>query len=302
MEVEFLVTAQDYRGFYRYLSFRRNIGMKIAVIGLISFLYGYGLASRHFSLVNYLIDSLAVGLILFLLSIVFRYLIVLVKTRKALKRMEGSAVRRKIELTAGGLFVLPVGAAEPEQQKKFWSWAAVRSVGVSAKYVYIVLINQGICLIPRQSFLSAEEADHFVFLLEAGIEQAWGSKRYRAKKLYFWGLLGLIPNFGVIAGLILLFKGAFQFGDKILILIGASDILFTILFWWIVDSTTFQRNAFADLHKQMAQTELNTIFRYVEFYKIQHGVYPDSLEELDLKKDNIWIYDPIQSGGPIKRP
>jgi hypothetical protein len=46
-----------------------------------------------------------------------------------------------------------------------------------------------------------------------------------------------------------------------------------------------------------AQKDLNTLLRYIEFYKIEHGVYPDSLEQVTGKKgyDLVSIIDPIQS-------
>jgi hypothetical protein len=297
MEVEFRPTAEDYRGFYRYYTFRRYLGMKIAVIGLFSFWFGSGLVGRHFSLIPYLLYSLAVGLILFFCATGTRYLIVLIKTRKSLKQLEGAALHWRIELTGDGFLVQPLAETGPEKEKKFWRWGAIKYAGRSSKYVFIALIHGGVYVIPKSSFHSAEEADHFVFILEAGMEKVWGSKPKRAKRLYPWGLLGLVPNIGVISGLILLFKGIFQFRDKILIIIGAADILFTFVFWWIVTSVTFHSTTFKTLEQEMARTELNTIFRYVEFYKIEHGVYPDSLQEMDLKKDNIWISDPVQVWG-----
>jgi hypothetical protein len=298
MEVEFRSTAEDYRGFYRYYTFRRNLGMKIAVIGLFSFWVGSGFVGRPFSWPLYFLDSLAVGLILLLCATGIPYIIVLVKTRKRLKQLERTALRRRIELTGDGLLVQMVPDAGPEQEKNFWRWGAVKYAGGSSKFVFIVLIRGGVYVIPKSSFHSTGEADHFVFILEAGMEKVWGSKPKRAKRLYLWGLLGFIPNVGVISGLILLFKGIFQFRDRILVIIGASDILFTFVFWWIVTSVSFHSTAFKTLEKEMARTELNTIFRYVEFYKTEHGVYPDSLEQMDLKKNNVWINDPVQSCGP----
>jgi hypothetical protein len=297
MEVEFRPTAADYRGFYRYYIFRRNLGMKIAVIGLFSFWVGSGFVGRHFSLIPYLLYSLAVGLILFFCATGIRYIIVLVKTRKRLKQLEGTTLHWRIELTGDGFLVQPVAETGPEKEKKFWRWGAIKYAGGSSKYVFLALTHGGVYVIPKSSFHPAEEADHFVFILEAGMEKAWGSKAKRAKRLYLWGLLGLIPNVGVISGLILLFKGIFQFRDKILIIIGASDILFTFVFWWIVTTVSFHSTSFRTLEQQMSRTELNTIFRYVEFYKIEHGVYPDSLEEMDLRKNNILITDPVQVWG-----
>jgi len=46
--------------------------------------------------------------------------------------------------------------------------------------------------------------------------------------------------------------------------------------------------------EQLSQIKLNYIMKDVEFYKIQNGVYPESLEQI---KKNVfgWIDDPIQS-------
>jgi hypothetical protein len=89
------------------------------------------------------------------------------------------------------------------------------------------------------------------------MEKVWGSKRKRGKKLYAWGLLGLIPNVGVIAGLILFFRGIFQYKDKYLAIIGLSDILFTIVFWFAMIHLVFNGEPFRSLNKQLSHEQLN---------------------------------------------
>jgi hypothetical protein len=114
------------------------------------------------------------------------------------------------------------------------------------------------------------------------------------KKLYYWGLLGLVPNFGAIGGLVLLIKGIFQYKDKKLILIGIADILFTIIFWTAFIYWTENGETWKKLNNEMAQKELNTLVKHVEFYKIQHGFYPDSLTQIETKKDVfIMLYEPF---------
>ena len=297
MEVEFKPTAEDYRGFYRYNAFRRYLGMRIAVIGLLSVWIGSGLASRHSPWGFHILSAFVFGAILLIIATVVPYIISIIKHRKGLERLESMDFRWRIELTGDGFLVQQVTETEPEKEKKFWRWQAVKFSGGSSKYIFIVMIQGGCYVIPKSAFPSVEEANHFAFILEAGMETVWGSKHNRAKRLYLWGLMGLIPNVGVIAGLILLLKGIFQFRDRILIIIGASGILFTIVFWWVMTTVVFDGSIFKTQEAQMARGELNTIFRYVEFYKIQHGVYPDSLQQMDLIRDNIWIGDPVQNRG-----
>lgn len=297
MEVEFRPTVEAYRGFIRYSIFRRYIGLKIALAGLVSFWYGFVSGDRRsfWHLDFQIFPALGAGIFLFLCATGVPFIIAHLKTRKKLKQLEGITFQLRIELTGDGFLVQRMAEAEPEQEKKFWRWGAVNYVGGSAKYVFIVLIQGGVYVIPKAAFQSAEEANHFVFILKAGMETVWGSKPKRANSFYLWGLLGLIPNVGLVAGLILLFKGIFKFRDKILILIGASDILITIIFWWVIASIDFSNIGFKSLNLQMTHSRLNTIFRYVEFYKIQHGIYPDSLQQMDLERDDIWIVDPLDN-------
>jgi hypothetical protein len=300
MEVEFRPTAEDYRGFYRYSAFRRYLGWKVAATGLLSI--GIGLDIRHSPMVFDPLPAVVLGVILFPIITIVPYIIAIIKSKKPLKRLEKNDLRLRIELTGDGFLVQPVFAeTEPEKEKKFWRWQWVKFAGGSSKYIFIVLVQGVVYVIPKTAFHSTEEAERFVFILEAGVETVFGSKPKRAKSLYLWGLLGLIPNVGAVAGLVLLIKGIFQFKDKILILIGASGILFTIAFWWVITAVIFKSdifkggffdgNIFKAAQTKIIRGDLNTIFRYVEFYKIQHGVYPDSLEQLPLTRDNIWTFD-----------
>jgi hypothetical protein len=45
----------------------------------------------------------------------------------------------------------------------------------------------------------------------------------------------------------------------------------------------------------MSQDQLNSLFRDIEFYKFQHGVYPDSLPQVAALHGNVWINDPFQN-------
>ncbi len=40
--------------------------------------------------------------------------------------------------------------------------------------------------------------------------------------------------------------------------------------------------------------EMNSIVKEIEFYKIEHGTYPDSLKQLNAKNEFLDIYDPVQ--------
>jgi hypothetical protein len=117
----------------------------------------------------------------------------------------------------------------------------------------------------------------------------------KSKPPYLLGLLCLIPLIGGFVGLGLLLYGLIKYKDKWLTIIGAFGILFTVgiysfLFYYMKHGE-LSKKGFADI----SQSELNSLVKNVEFYKMQHGQYPDSLQQL-LDDDKLApITDAIQS-------
>src|SRR5205809_6843783 len=108
----------------------------------------------------------------------------------------------------------------------------------------------------------------------------------KPKPPYLLGLLCLIPLIGGFVGLGLLLYGLIKYKDKWLTIIGAFGILWTI----IIYSSLFYGMKHASIFKQgfgdISQMQLNSLVKNIEFYKLQHGQYPDSLEQL-LNDDKL---------------
>jgi hypothetical protein len=116
----------------------------------------------------------------------------------------------------------------------------------------------------------------------------------KSKPPYLLGLLCLIPLVGAFVGLGLLLYGLLKYKDKWLSIIGAAGIVWTI----IVYSTLFYAGTHASVFKKgfedISQMQLNSLVKNIEFYKLAHGQYPDSLQQL-LKEDKLAsIYDAAQ--------
>ena len=118
-----------------------------------------------------------------------------------------------------------------------------------------------------------------------------GSKK--GKPHYWWGLLGLIPLFGAIVGVILVLLGISRFKDKILVYIGTACILFTVgvyaFLFFVLRNSEDVANGFSTI----AQIQVNDLIKDIEFYKMQHGVYPNKLEDLQENNKLVAIVDPI---------
>lgn len=102
----------------------------------------------------------------------------------------------------------------------------------------------------------------------------------KSKPPYLLGLLCLIPLVGAFVGLGLLLYGLIKYKDKWLSIIGAVGILWTIL----VYSTLFYAGTHASVFKKgfedISQMQLNSLVKNIEFYKLEHGRYPDNLKQL----------------------
>lgn len=118
-----------------------------------------------------------------------------------------------------------------------------------------------------------------------------------ARHLYARGWLGLIPLVGGFVGLGLIVLGIFKYRDKKLILIGTTALLFTV----IIYSSLFYYFQYSEAGaKEFAKTTpalLNNVVKDIEFYKLQNGSYPDSLEQLLPNDKFVMIHDVLSSRG-----
>lgn len=118
------------------------------------------------------------------------------------------------------------------------------------------------------------------------------------------GGLSYIPLIGVLFGIAALIWGLStkRKGGKTLAIVGAGGIGFTFLVYGgLFYFGMIQRGGvYDDLRAKLAQSQLNQLVQSLEFYKLQHGSYPASLEELQKATPNTLtsIYDPtdVSSG------
>ncbi|HSY75259.1 MAG TPA: hypothetical protein VK890_00285, partial [Bacteroidia bacterium] len=102
----------------------------------------------------------------------------------------------------------------------------------------------------------------------------------KRKKLYWWWFLGLLPNLGFIVGLILIYQGLVKYKDKKILVIGLANFMLAILYIQVLRYEFNHGTLFSEPQTILAQSNVNALVKSIEFYKIQHGDYPDSLKQL----------------------
>ncbi len=111
--------------------------------------------------------------------------------------------------------------------------------------------------------------------------------------------LSFIPLFGVLFGIaaIVWSIATRKAGRLKLALIGSGGILFTIaIYGGLIFFGFVQRGGIYDhLRAQLAQGQLYSLVQAVEFYKMQYGRYPDTLQQVQETTPRgsfVFIHDP----------
>jgi hypothetical protein len=215
--------------------------------------------------------------------------------RKLLAKGLPGSEKRTLTIIDEGLLIVS------EAKTTTWLWESIVSVSSNELFVYLFLADKRYVIFPKRYFASANEVTNFMGLVQSRVIQIKGSANFyfndtnntKSKSPYLLGLICIIPLAGAFVGLGLILYGIFKYKDKWLIIIGVAGIAWTVVLYSFVFNIDQNNPTFKNLFAETAQTELNSLFKYVEFYKIQHGAYPDSLEQLNNGDDMAMIYDPI---------
>ena len=114
------------------------------------------------------------------------------------------------------------------------------------------------------------------------------------KPPYLLGLLCLIPLVGAFVGVALILYSLIKYKDKWLTLIGVFGILLTVFVYTSLFYYTKRGKLPQEGFKKISQAQLNSLVNNIEFYKTQHGQYPDSLQQLLKDNELAPINDAIQ--------
>lgn len=124
----------------------------------------------------------------------------------------------------------------------------------------------------------------------------------KMKPVYLWGFVGIIPGFGILAGIILAIRGYFYTKDKFLVLIGfiaivVSLISYLCLYNYLIHDKDIQR-----VFARESKTNINKLAMEIEFYKDQKGQFPGDLEKLLLFNRYANTLDVLQAYRSGKHP
>lgn len=115
------------------------------------------------------------------------------------------------------------------------------------------------------------------------------------KPSYKIGYFGLVPLVGFFVGIWFFLIGIFKYKDKKFTLIGLCCMGFTVLVYLSLFYFGFKSNSAKKEWAKFSQIHLNTLVKNIEFYRIENGCYPDSLQQLLGNDIMVPIADPLRS-------
>jgi hypothetical protein len=286
MQAEVETTEQDHALFYKEYGFGKNWIGKTGILFLVDMVICAYLQTLMLQLI------IILAIILFPFLFLIPYYVTRAKFKRSFERCASPLGQKTYKLFASGIEVTD------ETGNTFLRYEAISKTGKTKNYVYLILANGEYHILPKWSFPSYSEVDRFLQLVRNGMGITRGGKNWEPlafKPIYLIGLICLIPLIGAFAGIVLIILGIAHYRDRVFIVLGAIGIVITIAVYgslfYLAEDTPFFKKGFAD----MAQIQLNDLVKNIEFYKLQHGTYPDSLKQLDDKNSMLSIYDVSQT-------
>jgi hypothetical protein len=231
-----------------------------------------------------------------LLSIISSFVKSYKRLKTVLKEIGDKTFTQIFTLSQEGITITSV------KTNGLYRWFEIKNIFLLPSYISISLRNKLSYAIPRSAFATKEDEQTFFNTVNNSIIQTNKAFRNPSKPSYKWGLVGLIPLIGGINGIAMVLMGIFKYKDYKYVIMGLGGILFTVGIYGSIIYYNFGNKPgfsnfkafFNNQDVNLTQMQINTLVKEIEFYKVQNGVYPDSLQQLNIKNDfAVSIYDPM---------
>ena len=278
MEIEYQFTKKDYTEFARAYC-KTGLQKRLWAITLVTVVAAMCFGQTPFNLQTFLIGTAASVIFLLTITYFVPLLIFFRRTNKLFATEKSVSEKKKLTVTEQGLLI------ESESRTTSWNWESIKYAGAVGEFICISLADKSVAFFRKSffQFLCESDALNFWGLVQGKVAQISQPLKYplanaNKRPPYWLGLLCLIPVFGAVVGIVLLLNGISKYKDKWIIMMGAGGIIYTfaLVLFFANPLNKGMRAAFAP-HAQMA---VNDLMKGVEFYKLKHGVYPDSLEQI----------------------
>ncbi|MFM2224887.1 MAG: hypothetical protein RJA07_1089 [Bacteroidota bacterium] len=228
MEIEVQNTIDDYKEFYKFFYLKRNLSNRVLFAVFASMLFTLIISNVViYSFLQNNFNIIAVFPIFIIVAGLMAYFRFYQPYNSAIKKLDSEVYanlfdKRKYSFLEDEILI--------NEKKIEW-----KNIDVCENYdynMYFTTATNELYILPKRFF---EKETDSVMCAALVYSQSGKAKsllpQKKFKPIYWWGVAGLMPGWGFIIGIVLVVNGATKYKDKILITIGAIDILVTILFF-----------------------------------------------------------------------
>jgi hypothetical protein len=228
MQIEFQNSREDFEGFLKNYYLKRDLIRRLLMLVILSlFVAILRDSNQPFILLSFILKFFIAAIVLLLVFSLIPYAIARIKLQRTFRK-ELLTHFQTITLKDDGIYITT------KNENLFWRWETLNKADIVDEYLFFNLFTGKFYMIPVKRFRSNNEAINFLGIIRNNILKVKGeSEPRKIRNLYYWGLVGFMPNFGVIAGIILIIRG-FKYNNTNLVLIGSADVLFTVIFWTLI--------------------------------------------------------------------
>lgn len=285
--MEFKNTKDDFLNFYKIFYLNKIKRLSLGILPLI-LIVSYNIYVSQFLIWHFILAFVILSVFFFLILFALPFGISVIRFNKAISKNPHSGQKIFLQVSVDGINI------DSESNNSFFKWSDISSIEKTEHLLYLITNNKKIILIPIRFFDYKNDAD----LLYKNIkDRVTAQNNYfdgkKAKSIYNWGYLGFIPLIGFFVGIALILRGIFQYRDKKLIYIGIGGMLFTIIIYALLIYQTEHSDSSKQRMQSLSILNMNKLVNYIELYKTQNGIYPDSLEQVKKYEEFLFIYDPI---------
>lgn len=285
--MEFETTKSDFFNFYALFYLNRVKKLSIGIFPLL-LIVSFNIYTNDFEIWHFILAFIILSIISFLILFCLPFGIFVFRLNKLVSKNFFFFEKKSLKISLEGINI------DSKSNKKFLKWENISAIEKAGNFLYLISIDKKSVLIPGRFFYSKSDMVLFYKNIKEKLVNKSDSNSIKLQKsIYNWGYLGLIPIIGFFVGIVLIIRGLFQYKDKKLIIIGIGGVLFTsIIYSLLVYQTEFSDSS-KQTKKDLCISNLNNLVRDIEFYKIQNGNYPDSLEQIKKNNQFVFIYDPL---------
>ncbi|WP_243348184.1 YcxB family protein [Parabacteroides sp. FAFU027] len=289
MEIQFQNALSDYKSFYR-LHYTNELRKRIAVAFVFPLVIGYSFAGQSFDWTRFISTAILAEVLYIGFFYFTPYLISVYRINKAILKDPRYLERKRLWISDEGI------SFETATRNETMRWESLVSAESNGEYVSLTLADKRFYLIPVKAFPSESDLINFLGVAQSEIIKVRGSMKLpndatKQRPPYILGISCIIPLIGAFIGILFVVLGITKYKDKWFTMIGVLGIVFTIVLYVFLVPGIWNTKDMDRQKAELAQSSLNSLVKEIEFYKLQHGKYPQKLELLDSYE----IYDPLMT-------